>query len=391
MTEEQKPPYSLDFNNGEPPIPFESLDALISWVKVQRDFWGWIPELHPQQGPPKQLWDQATNIWHQIQSAATKLKKTNLAPNERDQSQNELETAFGRLKKNGIRIANSDSRAQHVEKLRESDLLFAAQVMVAFSNPDLLNLKDANNLRALIQATLFSTGLAANTAAAEKEALAEERTEWKAFVGRATGVFAKHRESFATLEKGVSDLRETQGTEFKTLMEESEKKLHATEKTYDEKLALQAPVKYWKDKRRAHYITAVVFGSSFVVSLFVAAWLLWLALHGWLIPILQSATDTKTPFWAVGFLIAGASFLIWPVRILSRLLLSNLHLAADAEQRATMANTYLSLLRSDDGLPPDDRKLILERLFGSVSTGIVRDDASPNLWPDILSRIASGK
>jgi len=79
------------------------------------------------------------------------------------------------------------------------------------------------------------------------------------------------------------------------------------------------------------------------------------------------------------------------MRILARMLLSNLHLREDALERVTMVNTYLSLSEGKQGLKDDDRKLILEMLFRPSTTGIVQDDATPPSLLTYISKASSGK
>jgi hypothetical protein len=53
---------------------------------------------------------------------------------------------------------------------------------------------------------------------------------------------------------------------------------------------------------------------------------------------------------------------VWVVRILVRLLLSNIHLLTDARERVTMVQTYLALLRRGK-IKDDERMFILQTLF----------------------------
>jgi hypothetical protein len=72
--------------------------------------------------------------------------------------------------------------------------------------------------------------------------------------------------------------------------------------------------------------------------------------------------------------------------------MSNVHLRTDAEERVTMANTYLSFLRNEaDALNEDSRRLILDALFRSSATGIVKDDGMPPTAIDAIARLFSGR
>ena len=56
-----------------------------------------------------------------------------------------------------------------------------------------------------------------------------------------------------------------------------------------------------------------------------------------------------------------------------------------------MANTYLALVQSKEGLKDEDRKSILEMLLRPASLGIVRDDAATPSITHFLSRLGSGQ
>ena len=78
---------------------------------------------------------------------------------------------------------------------------------------------------------------------------------------------------------------------------------------------------------------------------------------------------------------------MWRLRLVSRNPLSHLHLhlRADVAERVTLANTYLSLPGSEEGLGAEDRKLILDPLFRRVGTGLGTDDGMPGGLPALIS------
>ena len=118
------------------------------------------------------------------------------------------------------------------------------------------------------------------------------------------------------------------------------------------------------------------------------AQLLGVELRYWLFGAL--AVSEGTPYGPLAILAASITLAIWPIRLVSRSLMSHLHLRLDAEQRVTMAHTFLALSRSDEGFEEADRRLILETLFRPTSSGIVRDDGLPNTTQSLLSRYISG-
>jgi hypothetical protein len=87
---------------------------------------------------------------------------------------------------------------------------------------------------------------------------------------------------------------------------------------------------------------------------------------------------------------------LWIGRLLLRFLISERHLAIDAEERVTMVMTYLALTK-EGSLDQGDRGIVLASLFRSGTDGIVKDDgigpdtAITGLIAKTLDRLAGGK
>jgi hypothetical protein len=65
---------------------------------------------------------------------------------------------------------------------------------------------------------------------------------------------------------------------------------------------------------------------------------------------------------------------------------SSYHLVRDAEERHTLTFFYLALLK-DTEVKDEDRNLILQSLFSRVETGLLKDDSSPTMPSDAISKI----
>jgi hypothetical protein len=107
--------------------------------------------------------------------------------------------------------------------------------------------------------------------------------------------------------------------------------------------------------------------------------------------LLPSAQPGKWPEpWKLGLLLISLTMAIWVIRILMKVMLSQLHLHTDADERAVMSNAYLALLKRGKALQDDDRELILSVLFRPSATGIV-DDGAPATPIEIITRAVQGK
>jgi hypothetical protein len=95
-------------------------------------------------------------------------------------------------------------------------------------------------------------------------------------------------------------------------------------------------------------------------------------------------------YWRVATVIAAALFSVWIIRVLVRLLMSNIHLQTEARQRMTMVKTYLALLRADKMPRPEDTQLMLQALFRPSSTGLIRhDDGVPLGLAELATKVTT--
>jgi hypothetical protein len=160
--------------------------------------------------------------------------------------------------------------------------------------------------------------------------------------------------------------------------------------TYDKKLALQAPVEYWLRKAASHRNRARAFAVAFGIGAVSAVGLFCLLfywIHGFQAHSVF-AEQTPISYWEAALLLGAASFLIWPLRMLARLLMTHAHLRSDAEERVTMTMTYLSLVR-EGAMAAEHTALILQALF-RPSNAPGTDDGGPLHSSGMLSRIMSG-
>jgi hypothetical protein len=183
--------------------------------------------------------------------------------------------------------------------------------------------------------------------------------------------------------EALKKLHSDQSGEFTKLIGEHVQNLAAIEKTYDQKLALQRPVKYWEVKEDYHRKRAVTFGIVALVSvIFAIGGLVFIAYE-----YLSKLQPNENPkHWQIGVLVVGAFFAIWLVRVFVRLFFSNIHLATDAAERRMMILTYLSMSREGAQFAADDKKLIIQHIFRAASDGLVKDDAAPPSMFELLSR-----
>lgn len=164
---------------------------------------------------------------------------------------------------------------------------------------------------------------------------------------------------------------------------EATSELENLTKTYDEKLALHASVKYWGLQHESHITKAKVFAVALgITTAIVLATIIVFALYGLDKPI-REVTVSKLITAA-----ALTTFGLWAIKILANIFMSHLHLATDAQERRTMIHTYLALTRKGQGPKEEDRQLILQTLFRPSTTDMVKNDQGPTQLVDLINRLS---
>lgn len=166
------------------------------------------------------------------------------------------------------------------------------------------------------------------------------------------------------------------------------------EAAYKEHMGLAAPVKYWKDKATEHE-NAEYWARLWVIFFFpVALAGMAYAFNETGVSLITSVKESQVPnappFPNAIFIVASAGLascaglVFWVGRLLTKLYLSQHHLKQDAEERATMTETYLALI--ENGAASEaDRQVILSALFRNTPDGIVKEDGG--LDPSIAAAL----
>ncbi|MBJ2137459.1 hypothetical protein JEU11_13440 [Paraglaciecola chathamensis] len=187
-------------------------------------------------------------------------------------------------------------------------------------------------------------------------------------------------------ETQTADL-ETHKNKFKSQFDDglldAKTELENLTKTYDDKLALHAAVKYWGIQLKSHNNKAIGFAIALgLITLVVISTIIIFSYSTLDAPIKEihlSKIFTAT---------ALTTFGIWLIKILANIFMSHLHLATDAQERRTMIHTYLALTRKGQGPREEDRQLILQTLFRPSSTDMVKNDQGPTQLVDMINRLS---
>lgn len=193
--------------------------------------------------------------------------------------------------------------------------------------------------------------------------------EWKEQINKHADELESHKDKF--------------NSKFDDELSNAKSELENLTKTYDDKLALHAAVKYWNLQRQSHTKKAIIFsialGIMTIVVICTIVAFSYLTLDAPLKEIHLSKIFTAA---------ALTTFGIWLIKILANIFMSHLHLSTDAQERRTMIHTYLALTRKGQGPKEEDRQLILQTLFRPSATDLVKNDQGPTQLVDMINRLS---
>lgn len=383
--------FEFDLGDHGDRLHFASPHELDSWNSHEIAKWQWLD----QSPHGNQIRGQHQNLHNQVTQHAGQWRNHEASQQPLVHLFNALRSTFEQFYKGQMILNSTAPKGGWLLKLQqERGAIIAVGAYAALLGRDLQNtINQPQLIEGMIEGFLFTREIDW-TASAHHEALnrlksqyegniSDQDTRFKVIEQQNTALNESFQIALKEKKSALDELHAGQTTEFQRLTEEHVANLKAIEQTYDQKLALQKPVEYWEDKGKYHGVRSKWFGiSSLIVGIGLAGLLGWLA-H-WVFGNLPQGENPKQ--WQIAIFLVAAFFAIWLTRILVRLFLSHLHLATDAAERSTMILTYLSMAREGSQFAPEDKTLIVQHLFRSVSDGLVKDDAAPPSLFEFMTR-----
>lgn len=374
---------------------FVSLDDFQQWREKERQFWKWLLDIRPR---VPQLVVQIEKRLSQFYARVDQILNEARALQDDRQVKVKAKQIASYIQAQVTQqpiVLSESPEAQFITELCQEDPVVAAHTAGAMMGVPL-----EPSVRESVEGQFLSVAFRhsfRDRIKNERTALQHLQAEWRDILNQSKVEFeatskqyddfgAQYVQQMSSQKSALDEFRTAAENEFKSLVEHSQAQLTNIEKTYDEKLAVQAAVQYWKNKAQSHGSAATKLAwACAIVGVIVAVFLgaeTFIAIGP-----LQKVSDL--PLWKAAMLLLTAIIGVWSIRILVRLLLSNLHLKADAVERRTMLLTYLALLRRGQGPKEEQRELILQILFRPSSTGIIKDDALPPIVAQWLNSITS--
>ena len=193
--------------------------------------------------------------------------------------------------------------------------------------------------------------------------------------------------------KKINDQANNSTKGFNDRIKKSEERIKLLDETYERKLKLKAAVTYWEKRKWTHWAHSAVYAC--IISLI--AWLGWDWINNSItelmnLELIKAPKSDEVvqlrgiPLWRLGVFALMITLYVWALKIIVKIIMSQLHLANVAGERIVMTQTYLAL--SKDGAIPQekDMRLILTSLFHPTPTGIVKEDTVPPGMLDFISK-----
>jgi len=193
-------------------------------------------------------------------------------------------------------------------------------------------------------------------------------------------------------EKLYSDWFINTKGDFENFNTHCESKIAELEETYSQKLKLEEPAMYWKErgndlKKHGNWMLVITLMLVLITVLSLASILF------------KTPTDLYSSFfsddksaairWSIIY-ITILSFIAFTIKQLSKVMFSSYHLARDCQERYTLTYFYLSLLKNS-AIAPEQQQLIIQSLFSRAESGLLKDDSSPTMPTDIVQNFYKGK
>ena len=201
-------------------------------------------------------------------------------------------------------------------------------------------------------------------------------------IGRELDEFKENKEnSYADWFSKTQEL-------FELFNNSSNSKIQELEKTYEAKLKLSEPAKYWSDRgkelKKQGWIAFSIMSVLVLIAVFTLGELLWKTPEQ-IYNSFFGGDKSAAIRWSIVY-VTFISFMVFLIKAITKVMFSSFHLARDSEERHTLTYFYLSLLK-DSNVDDKDRQLIMQSLFSRAETGLLKDDAAPTMPNDMVGKL----
>jgi hypothetical protein len=423
----------IDFGDKGGIQRFRNVGEIQTWLNEEQEFWSWLNrppanQHHGQVGNMVSLFEQTYNIrrelesnnqrWNQIRPKVTQLQERanseGTTDSEKESIKSQIEQHTSELKgiidhvkgqieaviKSEIisgrnHISRMEPTAQFVRELADSnpeEAVYALDqiILEEKKNGDRRRVEHSGRMMAALYIKNLNKKIQPDKKAFEKAIVtwSKELADFKSRYEDQEREFAEISGRHSTADESWQERSTRMAEEFAGMRERSERDLKNLTDTYEAHMQLKGPLVYWRGKRREHRdqikkLTnwSIFTGIAGLIALVLAASLL-----------LPDHYPAETVPWRqIGFFVLTSTFVLWIIRLMVKLLLSHIHLYADAKEREVMISTFMALVRrqeSREGIGKTEISLVLAPIFKPSTTGVIKDDGGPATLGDFIGRLA---
>ncbi|UKA11695.1 DUF6161 domain-containing protein [Photobacterium damselae] len=202
----------------------------------------------------------------------------------------------------------------------------------------------------------------------------------------------KYQNSLEQKAERIDAIQERMRNREKETYEEIEKCLTSSkneienfQSSFREHLRLEAPAQYWEKSSQKYQKSARLWGGVLFLLICIGLIGFFYLYSRFLIG--QNLALRLDTVKGVVLFFTGITIYGFQIRVISKLLISSLHLQRDSEERAKLTYFYLSLIK-DGAIDEDSRNIIIQSLFSRTDTGLLSGDSSPTMpYIDALKNI----
>lgn len=295
---------------------FLSIEELQEWVNHETSFFAWMEAAVKKDGNSAHAWN-VTKVWlNFINQYIRQYAQLSNNPMQLERQTANLHNQIRQHLQKGHLITSTNPDAIFGKNLSgEED-----EVVASYAIAQLLEINTNQNsskaLKGAFLALQYRQGSVA-TVASQVEALEALNLEWRErFDEQYSGIRLQNNDlikevesiknQFSRLQDEISIQKEEQETALNSMLTESNEKLSDIEKTYDQKLALQSSVQYWKNKRKSNTtVMCWVGGATLILAALTGGTFITAAYK------LLQVTLSELQLWKLGVMLAISTFGIW--------------------------------------------------------------------------------
>lgn len=285
---------------------------------------------------------------------------------------------------NNIEIFFSKTpKAKFLKELLETNYIQGVSALRYFSN-ETFQSANLEHINGIIKAYEFDHQDYSNIIKrrkSEKLSLTDIRNKWEEKTNQLDQNFIKQTDELIdwkdTFIENHTQWLHNQNESYDKFITDKNRELNELKDTYEEKISLEGPVKYWKERAKSYRKKGRWWLGGLIATTGTVVAILWKVLYN-MPDAFHMNLFQGDPQAIKGILILATivSFGAYSARVFARLTFSSFHLERDAEEREQLTLIYLSLFNKE-AVDKDDRSTVLQSLFSRAEIGIIGQESSP--------------